>query len=240
MARTPEQVLFAHLVDRPDDEIDLEVAALLLGDWEYPGLDVERYTTALDRMAEQVNAMPRDGEEFAEVRSLNRVLFAKLGFRGNMDDYYDPRNSFLNEVIDRRTGIPISLSVVYLAVAWRLDINACGVSFPGHFLVRVDEDDDALVLDPYHMGLSLDPDELRDRLRTVEGASAELTPEHLRPASKREILTRMLANLAGIYRREGDVPRAVQVVERMLILEPDNEPLERELATLYRRAGRLN
>ena len=115
-------------------------------------------------------------------------MFDKLGFRGNEDDYYDPRNSFLNEVIDRRVGIPISLSVVYVEVARRLDLDVKGVAFPGHFLVRYDDGaGESLIIDPFHMGLTLDVEDLSARLDGTSGIDAELSPEMLTAASKKQI-----------------------------------------------------
>ncbi len=242
MDPTADQVLFAHVVDRPEDEIDLAVAALLIGEWEYDELDVAHYVALIDGFADQVKSAldNQPPGRFVGIRTLNRVLFEKLGFRGNEDEYYDPRNSFLNEVIDRRVGIPITLSVLYMEVGRRVDLDIAGVAFPGHFLVRYEEDGDTLIIDPYHMGLTLDGEDLQQRLEHVAGAGAQLSDELLDPASKREILTRMLSNLTGIYRRDGDVARSIAVLERMQVLQPDDPRVAKELSTLRRRASELN
>jgi regulator of sirC expression with transglutaminase-like and TPR domain len=242
VAPNADRVLFAHVVDRPDDSIQLDVAALMIGEWEYNGLDVSHYLALLDRVAEQVvkTLEAQERTRYGAIRALNKVLFEKLGFRGNEDDYYDPRNSFLNEVIDRRVGIPISLSVVYLEVARRVNIGVDGIAFPGHFLVRYDSDDESLIIDPYHMGLTLDRDELQARLAHASGSDAKLTPDLLEPASKKQILFRMLGNLQGIYRRDGDVQRSISVLERMQVLEPDDARVDQELRALQRRAKELN
>jgi len=237
-----DQVLFAHVVDRPESQLPLDVAGLLVGEWRYPELDVGHYLGVLDGFADQV-ATTRDNQEpvpFRGIRALNSVLFDKLGFRGNDDDYYDPRNSFLNEVIDRRVGIPIALAVIYIEVGRRAGITIGGVPFPGHFLVRYDEDDESLVLDPFQMGLSLDEDDLRARLVEHAGADAELVPGMLATASKRQILRRMLTNLSAIFRADGDVHSSIAVLERLCILAPTDVRLERELEQLRRRAGEMN
>lgn len=242
MAHDADRVLFAHVVDRPEEEIQLDVAALLLGEWAHPGLDVVHYVGLLDRFAERVEKA-RDEQEpapFRGIRALNHVLFDTLGFRGNEDDYYDPRNSFLNEVMDRRVGIPISLTVIYMEVGRRVGLDVRGLAFPGHFLARYDEGDEALVIDPFHGGISLDEDDLNERLERMYGDEAELTAELLEPASKKQILRRMLTNLASIYRKRGDGARVLEVLERIAVLEPTDELIARELAELRRRVGQSN
>lgn len=239
-----EHVLFAHVVQRPDEEIELDVASLLIGDWDHD-IDVERYRRQLDEFAAAARERlhEREGEAFAPVRALNRTLFGDLGFRGNEEAYYDPRNSLLHKVIDRRLGIPITLSVVYIEVARRLGVEIGGVSFPGHFLLRYDEGEQFLIFDAFHMGLSLDYDDLRQRLKQVRrepGQEIELSDSMLETSSKQHLLSRMLANLASIYHRAGDPVRCVEVLERMLILEPDSEHLARELDKMRRRARELN
>lgn len=240
--QTAGLTLFAHVADRSDEDIELDVAALLIAEWEYDGLDVSRYTALLDDFAERVQRAWRERQEpaFAEIRALNRTLFQELGFRGNDDDYYDPRNSFLHQVIERRVGIPITLSVLYIEVARRAGVQVDGVSFPGHFLVRYDRDESSVIIDPFRMGVTLDATELEALLKRARGPEAELTVESLAPASKREILLRMLTNLAHIYRERGDAPRMLQILERMYVLDPENEGLERELHRLRQRTSAAN
>jgi regulator of sirC expression with transglutaminase-like and TPR domain len=167
-------------------------------------------------------------------------LFGVLGFRGNFDDYYDPRNSFLNEVLDRRLGIPITLSVLFMGVGRRIGMDLEGLSFPGHFLVRYVHGDEVLVLDPFHMGISLSTQEMRSRAERTLGAGAEVSPRFLEPASTHQIIRRMLINLANIYRRDGDAIRQLAVVERLAILDPENGTVRAELDKLRRRAQDLN
>ena len=221
MGIEPAHVLFAHVTQRPDDEIDLAAASLVVAEVEYPNLDVAHYVGVLDGWAESARNQPGPGPDPA-LAGLNGLLFDELGFRGNDENYYDPRNSFLNEVIDRRVGIPITLSIVYMEVGRRLGLNLDGVSFPGHFLLRYRTPDGDHVIDPYHGGIRLDSEELESRLRQVLGNQAELGPEHLPIASKRQILTRMLNNLRGIYQRNGDGVREAGILERLAILNPQD------------------
>ena len=242
---TPDLLLFQHVVGRGDD-FDLLVASLVAVEFEYPGLDISRYVARVDAFAELVRSAvdgpderddpSRDGQLVA----LDRTFFGQLGFRGNQDDYYDPRNSFMNEVIERRTGIPISLSVLYIELGRRLGLDLAGLSFPGHFLVRYQAGDELVFIDPFHQGARLDVEALEGRLRRVVGPGAELAEEHLEPASKHHMLTRMLTNLAAIYRRAGDVYRGIAVLERMLVLDPANSRVDGELKLLKRRAEGLN
>jgi regulator of sirC expression with transglutaminase-like and TPR domain len=235
---TPDLLLFQHLVGRGED-LDVVAAALVAAEFEYPDLDVTRYVAQVKEFTRVVEK-EQQGEAEDPVDALNRAFFEHLGFRGNQDDYYDPRNTFLNEVIDRRTGVPITLSLLYIELGRRVGLELAGLSFPGHFLVRYQAGDGLVFIDPFHQGARLDLAALEARLRRVVGPNAELAPEHLEPASKQHMLTRMLTNLAAIYRRAGDVFRGIAVLERMLVLDPDNQRIEGELKQLQRRAEGLN
>jgi regulator of sirC expression with transglutaminase-like and TPR domain len=234
--------LFAHVADRPEKDIELDVASLLIAEWEYEGLDVSRYVSLLDDFGERVQQarQERQDEAFGEIRALNRTLFHELGFRGNQDDYYDPRNSFLHQVMERRTGIPITLSVLYMEVARRAGVRVDGISFPGHFLVRYDQGASSVIIDPFRMGMTLDAADLGALLKRARGPEAELTVDALAPASKREILLRMLTNLAHIYRERGDEMRMLAVLARMHVLDRDNQGLTRELHRLRQRVSAVN
>lgn len=241
----PDLLLFQHVVGRGDD-FDLLVASLLAVEFEYPGIDVSRYVARVEAFAESARSLARvaaergDASRDRQLVALDRTFFGELGFRGNQDDYYDPKNSFINEVIDRRTGIPISLSVLYIELGRRLGLDLAGLSFPGHFLVRYQSGDELIFIDPFHQGARLDVEALEGRLRRVVGPGAELAEEHLEPASRHHMLTRMLTNLAAIYRRAGDVYRGIAVLERMLVLDPANARVDGELKLLKRRAEGLN
>jgi regulator of sirC expression with transglutaminase-like and TPR domain len=234
----PGHVLFSHVVSRADHEIDLATASLLVAEGEYPGLDVAHYVSMLEAMAETVRGRVEGAE--ARLRALDRHLFDELGFRGNDDDYYDPKNSYLNEVIDRRVGIPITLSVLYLEVGRRVGLSLEGISFPGHFLVRHVFPGGHVVIDPYHHGARLDHDELEERLGVALGEATELSREHLQVATKKQILTRLLNNLRGVFQRAGDALREKDVVERLAILSPQDTRLAEALVALRRRAANVN
>lgn len=227
---------FEKVLAAREERIDLAHACLMIAEDAYPGLEPVRYLGELERMAIALRGkLPQDGGAEERVLALNRFLFDELGFRGNTDEYYDPRNSYLNEVIDRRTGIPISLAVVYLEVGRRIGLPLQGVSFPGHFLVRLRLPRGTLVLDPFCGGAPQSADELRERLERVLPAS-DLALEHfLEPASKRQILARMLRNLKGIYREADQPERMLEVLNRILVLAPEASAELRERGLVYQR-----
>jgi len=239
-APTPApQSRFADLVQRPESEIDLATGALLIAAEEYPQLAVEPYLRRLDLLAERV----RDrtcGEPAGLVvlQELGHVLFVEEGFRGNSDAYYDPRNSFLNDVLDRKVGIPITLSVVFLEVGWRVGLPLVGVSFPGHFLVRYGGEALNLLVDPFAGGQVRFEDEAQHLLDGVYGGMVRLRPEFLQPASTREILFRILTNLKGIYLNARDDRRALATVEQLLVMRPTAAGEFRDRGMLLARAGR--
>lgn len=228
---------FRAAVDRPASEIELDVAALLVGDWDGP-VDLAAGRAELDRIAARARALVASG--WSASPAVAHVLYTELGYRGNTADYYDPKNSFLAEVLVRRTGIPISLSVVYLEVARRVGLAAEGVGFPGHFLVRVVDRGHALVIDPFGGGMALGKGELEQLLARTAGPDARLDDHALAPASTPQILGRMLLNLAGIYGRRGDLFRSLEVLERLAVIDRDNPRLLRELAELRARVAALN
>jgi len=235
---------FAELLARDEAEIDLARACLLIAADAYPGLDVDGYLGEIERFAARLRGrLPAGSGAEDRVVALNRFLFDDLGFSGNAGNYYDPRNSYLNEVLDRRTGIPITLSVLYLEIGQRIALDLQGVSFPGHFLVRLRMRGAILVLDPFSGGEALSEADLRERLRRVipEGAAGDV-PVHelpldqfLEPAGKRQILARLLRNLKGIYREADRPQRLLQVLNRMLVVAPDAHGDLRERGLLYQR-----
>ena len=239
MESSPGLARFAEVVVR--DDFSLDHAALLIGAWEYPRRDLESYRDLLDEIADKVGPeVARATNGAGRARAISDWLFDRMGFAGNLEDYYDPRNSFLAEVLDRRVGIPISLSVLYVEVARRVGVLAQGVNFPGHFLVRVAIEDAWLFLDPYNRGRSLAPADLETLLRQTTTPTAVLEPSVIAAASKRQIVARMLVNLAGIYGRNGDLPRSLDVLERLAILEPQNPRIARDLEQLRARVDGLN
>ncbi|MDH5577398.1 MAG: tetratricopeptide repeat protein [Betaproteobacteria bacterium] len=235
---------FAELLARDETEIDLARACLLIAADAYPGLDIEGYLGEIERLAVRLRGrMPPGGGAQDRVVALNRFLFDDLGYSGNADNYYDPRNSYLNEVLDRRTGIPITLSVLYLEIGWRVGLELEGVSFPGHFLVRLRVPGAMLVLDPFSGGEALAETDLRERLQRVipEGAAGGVPVEalpldpFLEPAGKRQILARLLRNLKGIYREKDQPQRLLDVLSRMLVVSPEAHGELRERGLLYQR-----
>ena len=220
----PRQALDA-LLRLPDEAIDLAQAALLIARDEYPDLEVGDYLQALDGMAADLRARLRGGEvPTSLIAHLNRYLFDDLGFRGNIEEYDDPRNSYLNDVLDRRVGIPISLSAVYMEVGRRAGIPLAGVSFPGHFLVRYAGAGlpDEILIDPFHRGVLLTPEDCRRRFEERYSGRVTFRPELLRRARNREILERMLNNLRQVFDQGGDYGRALRVQNRLLCLRPSS------------------
>ena len=230
---------FGEAVQKPEPEIDLAEAALLIAAEEYPQLAPEPYLRRLDELAER--ARDRLWDETAPIvmlQEVSRVLFEEEGFRGNRMEYYDPRNSFLNNVIDRRMGIPITLSIVYLEVGWRLGIPLHGVNFPGHFLVRYEGEAVQLLVDPFQSGMVRFEDEAQDLLDHVYGGSVRMQPDFLRAADRRDILVRLLANLKGTYLNRRDDARALAAIERILLVRPDSADDERDRGIVLTRLGR--
>jgi regulator of sirC expression with transglutaminase-like and TPR domain len=220
------------------EPIDLARAALAIAREEYPDIDEARYLRVLDEFAAQVmRGLPAGALAERRVGRLNSVLFHELGFAGNQADYYDPKNSFLNEVIERRTGIPITLSVMYIEVGRRCGLRVDGIAFPGHFLCKVSLDEGELIVDPFYRGQLLGLAEIKRRLATALGEGARLDARILRPARPREILARMLQNLRAIYLDKKDLPRALSCVERLLLLSPEDGRVLRDRARLYEMLG---
>jgi regulator of sirC expression with transglutaminase-like and TPR domain len=237
-APTP-RARFAREVAKPEPEIDLALAALLIAAEEYPQLSPEPYLRRLDELAERVRDRQWDATApVVMLQDLNRVLFEQEGFRGNRENYYDPRNSFLNDVLDRRVGIPITLSVVYLEVGWRLGLPLHGVNFPGHFLVRYDGEALKLLVDPFQDGMLRFEDEAQDLLDHVYGGSVAMQPTFLRAADRGAILVRILENLKGNYQNARDDVRALSALERILLLLPDSPDHVRDHGMVLTRLGR--
>lgn len=220
----------ADAADRPGP--DLAAPAFLVARIEYPRLDPGPYLDRLDRMgdaaARAVEADPgADAPLPARIDAVNRYLFTDQGFTGNRERFDDPRNSCLNEVLDRRTGIPITLALVYIEVARRAGIRAEGINFPGHFLVRclqdlhTDDANDGLIVDPFHGGAILNEAECRQLLeRHMSDAAFE--PALLARATRRQILVRMLLNLKKLYVKMHSFPQARAATDALLALQPSS------------------
>jgi len=235
---------FESVINKEDARIDLARACLMIAQDAYPGLEVERYLGEIERMAIRLRGrLPAAGGAEERVAALNQFLFDDQGFWGNTEDYYDPRNSYLNDVIDRKTGIPITLAILYMELGRRVGLPLEGVSFPGHFLVRLRLRSGVLVLDPFTGGAAQSEAELRERLQRVipEGVAdnlpvAELPlDQFLEPASHRQILARVLRNLKGIYREADKPERMLDVLNRMLLVAPDASAELRDRGLVYQR-----
>ena len=229
---------FAELANRRDENLgpdELELGATLIAAEEYPELDTAGVRDALDALGARARERLADADDDARVERLNRFLFGEEGFAGARE-FYDPRNSYLNDVLARRCGIPITLAIVYIAVARRAGLDARGISFPGHFLVRCAGREERLI-DAFH-GRTITLDECEARLATALGPGAELRSElHLRDASPREILLRMLANLSRIFAGSGDAERLLACCDRIVLLAPADPIALRDRAMVYQRLG---
>jgi regulator of sirC expression with transglutaminase-like and TPR domain len=234
---------FRSLVKRSGRDIPLAEGALLIAEAEYPGLDVASVIARLDAHADTarraIAAQGATGRRAVEI--LGAYLFRDVGLRGNRDDYYDPRNSYLNEVIERRLGIPISLSIVYCEIGRRAGLRPEPVGFPGHFLVKHElGPGDTLVVDPFEAGRVLTPADLEKLLEARFGLEIPYGRELLRAAEPREVLARVLRNLKQIYLRQGETERAFRTVDQILILEPQAREERRDRGLLAAKLGRID
>ena len=220
--------------------IDLGEAGLLIALDAYPDLDVDAYLARLDALAAPLARRIDPAAPLpAWVEAVNGHLFGDEGFRGNEADYYDPRNSYLNEVLDRRLGIPITLSVVYLEVARRIGLDAVGVGLPGHFVLEARRGDQTMLLDPFHGGIPLDVEDCARLVEETHGSGFPFSEDLLVPVPKRAILARILNNLKMIYLRSGDAERAWPVAEKMVHLQPDSPIDRRDRGLLAHRLNRF-
>lgn len=215
---------FAALVraDIEDERIDLLRAALTFARIDDPQLDIEHYVRRVDALAKRVAAKIQDPDDPVQmIAALNEVLFQEEVFRGNSVDYYSPRNSFLQHVLDRQLGIPISLALVYMEVARRISFSLYGVGMPGHFLLKhYDVDGHAILIDAFERGSIVTEDDCRRKLDSIYSGQVALQPEFLLAVTRRQMLTRMLNNLRSVYLSQRDFRRAVQVVDLILVIYP--------------------
>lgn len=215
---------FAALVraDIEDEHIDLLRAALTFARIDDPQLDIEHYVRRVDALAKRVAAKIQDPDDPVQmIAAMNEVLFQEEVFRGNSVDYYSPRNSFLQHVLDRQLGIPISLALVYMEVARRISFSLYGVGMPGHFLVKhYDVDGHAILIDAFERGSIVTEEDCRRKLNSIYSGQVALQPEFLLAVTRRQMLTRMLNNLRSVYLSQRDFRRAVQVVDLILVIYP--------------------
>jgi regulator of sirC expression with transglutaminase-like and TPR domain len=234
---------FATLVGRrvEDERIKLARAALTIALTEYPDLDVDAYVGRIDALALRVRARISEPGELAQtIAALNAVLFEEEGFRGNRDDYYDARNSFLNDVLDRKLGIPITLSLLYMEVGRRVGFPLFGVGMPGHFLVKhYDVEGRQVLIDPYNNGRVLTPADCQRRLDEIYSGQMPLQPEFLMPVNRRQMLTRMLNNLKGVYLAGRNFRKALPIVDMVLAIYPRSPEDVKQRAMLRYSLGNL-
>ncbi|HVO13635.1 MAG TPA: transglutaminase-like domain-containing protein [Alphaproteobacteria bacterium] len=232
--------LLRRLGSQPDHDIDLAGAALALGALDRPDTELGPYRVHLSVLAEDARAAAADAATLsARVEALNGVLFGRHRYRGDTETYDDLENANLLSVIDRRRGLPIALSILYIATARALGWDAIGVNFPGHFLVRLDAAGERALVDPFHGGALREPADLRALLKGLQGMDAELRPEHYAPAGNRAILLRLQNNIKSRLIAAGDFERALAVVERMAMMAPGEAGLWHELGVLHARLGNL-
>ncbi len=216
---------FWQIAHTPDHEMSIEhllEGALAIAWEEYPRMDLGHYRDMFDRMV--ADLQPRLAEihyPMRMVQEINQYLFVEQNFSGNDHDYYDPRNSFITDVLDRRLGIPLSLSIIYMVIGDRLGVAIEGISFPGHFIVRPQHPDLEIFIDPYNKGEILFPEDCANKLAQLYGHAVPLQGEYLQPVGVRRILDRLLTNLKLIYLRRHEPDQALAAIERSLMLNPD-------------------
>jgi regulator of sirC expression with transglutaminase-like and TPR domain len=217
---------FRQIAELPDPLLDLVEASLVIALEEDPALDLDRYLTRVSEWSGAVRERlegSRDIERIVE--SINRLLFDEEGFRGEDEDYYDPRSALLNEMLDRHSGLPMTLSILYIEICRRVGMDVAGVSLPGRFLVKFSGVFGQIVVDPFDGGRVLTTIELQKLLDTVYGGGVRLREHHLRSFTPKQILARELAHLKSAYLAQRDLPRAAASIDRLLILD-ENDPYE--------------
>jgi regulator of sirC expression with transglutaminase-like and TPR domain len=226
--------LLHQFAEDPAADVDVAEIALWLAPDEYPNLDVAAYLARLDDLAERLRP-ELVNELVVNLASLSHFLFDEEGFAGNVADYYDPRNSYFNDVLDRKLGIPITLSVLAMSVGRRVGLEIVGVALPGHFLAKGVQDRMELLFDPFHGGRILAPEECERLIESVTGRPFTLTPELLAATPPGFIVQRMLNNLRSIYAEREDFDRTVRVLNRQRQLAPGDVSLRRDIGiTLMR------
>ena len=221
------------LAQLENDQIDLATGALLIAKDAYADLDIELYLQRLNQMAEELQSqLGEEADTSDQINHLNRYLFDTQGFAGSsQENYYDARNSYLNEVLERKVGIPITLSVVYMEIGKRIGLPLVGVGFPGHFIVK--HRDLETVIDPFEKGQVLSDEDLSERLTQIFREPVRMHPRFLQAVTNKEILARMLRNLRQIHFRGGEYEKAVSTAERITWLAPQSAQDYRDLGYLY-------
>ena len=229
---------FSQLASLADDRVDLAHGALLIAKTAYPDLNESLYLDRLDRMAAKVKLeMTANTESEDIITKLNIILFEQEKFRGNRENYYDPDNSFLNRVLDRKTGIPITLSLIYIEVAGRLGLDVRGIGLPGHFITALYHASGKIFIDPFNRGEILTVDECLEIIRTHMGNAFAPDLHWLQPISRKELLIRMLRNLKLIYARQDNDVMLFKMIHWILTLQPEAPAELSARAMLYEAMG---
>jgi len=236
MSDNPARKAFEKLLHLPDQDINLAEAALMIARLEYPELNIDDYLSKIQAIASEINNRLPETANAAEIlKQLNHVLFIEKGYEGNTEVYYDPRNSFLNDVIERKLGIPISLSILYIELGHALGLPLSGVAFPGHFLVKLEISDGAIVLDPYFGGISLNEEDIEERLHEYYGPKLDKSRLHgvLATSSNKDIILRVLRNLRNLYMQEENWEKALPIADIMVNLDTDQADALKARASIY-------
>ena len=237
--RIPHGLKFAGIAALNDEAIDLALAGLVIASDEYPGLNIQNYVDELDQICKRAREAASGLSDPSDIlEAINSVLFLEYRYHGNRQNYYDPRNSYLNQVIDRRTGIPITLSIVYMAVADSVGLRVSGVGMPGHFLVKHSGPCGEIYIDPFNSGRLIDAAGCARLVKEASNGNFELRSEHLVAVSKKQILTRVLTNLLAIYSEAKDFARAIRVLDLILMIHPNEPARVRDRGLLLAASGR--
>lgn len=224
---------FRNLAAQPDHKISLAEAALQIALDEYPELDISYYKNLLKGWTTSMNAKYSRKRIRNQLEEINQWLFSEMNFTGNIENYYDPRNSFLNDVMDRRTGIPITLSVIYLEMAWALGMSAAGVGFPGHFLVRVMDDAKPIYIDPFHKGNIMTAEECVEFLNEITEGELKFDQKFLSAVNKKEIIVRMLRNLKRIYIEMSNYSKLINILDHLVVITAGEAEEIRDRGIIY-------
>jgi regulator of sirC expression with transglutaminase-like and TPR domain len=225
---------FAEIAALDEEALSLDRAALAMALEEYPDLDIPEYLRRIDALAARVEVLIGiDRAPVDVIEGINEALFVQEGLRGNSEDYYDPRNSYLNEVLDRKLGIPISLSLLYMEVAKRIGFPIRGVGFPGHFLVKHVAGEKEIIVDPFNLGRILTWNDCQELLDKMYKDTVTMNASLLQAMGKRTILTRMLFNLKGIYTQKEQYFKALSVIDQILMLNPGTPSELRDRGLIY-------
>ncbi|MDE2788588.1 MAG: transglutaminase-like domain-containing protein [Chloroflexota bacterium] len=232
-----QRLVASESADTVGGDFDLATGALLVASTDDPNVDIDGCRANLDRMADAARGrMPSEPRPLEELNAITDLLFGVIGFSGNRDDYYDPNNSYLNQVLERRLGIPITLSLLCMEVGRRAGVPVLGIGMPGHFLVR-HRDEENYFVDAFNGGLLMNRDECGAVLRQAAGEDARLEEHHLNPVTPREILARVLRNLKAIYWDREEFDRCITTIGALMAVLPDRPEEQRDRGVVHLKAG---